>query len=88
MDVNNTGSFSVSDIYLMHQRRHGNISSYPGGGQEIWNTNYWQTPYFWDAVSVDTDDKTTISGYGSWSLFDLLNGNQTTFYLLRVGHKN
>jgi len=88
MDVNNTGSFSVSDIYLMHQRRHGNISSYPGGGQEIWNTNYWQTPYFWDAVSVDTDDKTTISGYGSWSLFDLSNGNQTTFYLLRVGHKN
>jgi hypothetical protein len=72
----------------MHQRRHGNISSYPGGGQEIWNTNSWQNPTIWPAVSVDTDDKTINVGYGSWSLFDLLNGNQTTFYLLRVGHKN
>ena len=88
MDVNNTGSFSVSDIYLMHQRRHGNISSYPGGGQEIWSTNFWQQPYVWNAVKVDTDDKTINNGYGSWSLFDLSNGNQTTFYLLRIGHKN
>ena len=88
MDVNNTGTFSVSDIYLMHQKRHGNITNFPGGGQEIWSTNYWQTPFYWDAVSVDTDDKTIYIGYGAWSLFDLANGNQTTYYLLRAGHKN
>ena len=88
LDVNNTGSFSASDIYLMHQKRHGNISSYPGGGQEIWNTNSWQNPTIWPAVAADSDDKTTISGYGAWSLFDLANGNQTTFYVIRAGHKN
>jgi len=88
LDVNNTGSFSASDIYLMHQKRQGNISSYPGGGQEIWTTNYWQQPHVWDAVSVDIDDKSLLSGYGAWSLFDLANGNQTTFYVIRAGHKN
>ena len=88
MDVNNTGTFSVSDIYLMHQRRWGNITNFIGGGQEMWNTNFWQQPYVWNAVKVDTDDKTINNGYGIWSLFDLANGNQTTFYLLRAGHKN
>jgi len=88
MDVNNTGTFSVSDIYLMHQKRHGNITNFPGGGQEMWSTNYWQQPDIWNDVKVDTDDKTIYNGYGAWSLFDLLNGNQTTYYLLRAGHKN
>jgi len=88
MDVNNTGTFSVSDIYLMHQRRWGNITNFIGGGQEMWNTNFWQQPDVWNAVKVDTDDKTINNGYGIWSLFDLANGNQTTFYLLRAGHKN
>ena len=88
LDVNNTGSFSASDIYLMHQKRQGNISSYPGGGQEIWNTNSWQNPTIWPAVAVDSDDKSQLSGYGAWSLFDLANGNQTTFYVIRAGHKN
>ena len=88
LDVNNTGSFSASDIYLMHQKRQGNISSYPGGGQEIWNTNSWQDPTIWPAVAADSDDKSQLSGYGAWSLFDLANGNQTTFYVIRAGHKN
>ena len=86
--VNNTGSFSASDIYLMHQKRQGNISIYPGGGQEIWNTNSWQDPTIWPAVAADSDDKSQLSGYGAWSLFDLANGNQTTFYVIRAGHKN
>ena len=90
MDVNNSGSFSVSDIYTMHQKRHGNsaFANYPNSAPTLWTTNYWQQPYVWDAVSVDTDDKTTFTGYGSWSLFDLANGNQTTFYVIRAGHKN
>tara|TARA_B100000212_G_scaffold340972_1_gene322883 strand:+ start:761 stop:1801 length:1041 start_codon:yes stop_codon:yes gene_type:complete len=88
MDVNNSGSFSVADIYAMHQRRHGNLSSYPGSGQTLWTTNYHQQPYVWDAVSVDTNDKTLIPGYGAWSLFDLANGNSTTFYVIKAGHKN
>ena len=88
LDVNNTGSFSASDIYLMHQKRQGNISIYPGGGQEIWNTNSWQDPTIWPAVAADSDDKSQLSGYGAWSLFDLANGNQTTFYVIRAGHKN
>ena len=88
LDVNNTGSFSASDIYLMHQKRQGNISSYPGGGQEIWNTNSWQNPTIWPAVAADSDDKSQLSGYGAWSLFDLANGNQTTFYVIRAGQKN
>ena len=90
MDVNNTGSFSVSDIYVMHQRRHGNtaFAPLPNSAPEMWTTNYWQQPYVWDAVSVDTDDKSQFSGYGAWSLFDLANGNTTTFYVIRAGHKN
>ena len=90
MDVNNTGSFSVSDIYVMHQKRHGNsaFDTLPNNAPTLWTTNYWQQPYIWDAVSVDTDDKTTLSGYGAWSLFDLANGNSTTFYVIRAGHKN
>jgi uncharacterized damage-inducible protein DinB len=72
----------------MHQKRQGNISSYPGGGQEIWNTNSWQNPTIWPAVAADSDDKSQLSGYGAWSLFDLANGNQTTFYVIRAGHKN
>jgi hypothetical protein len=90
MDVNNTGSFSVSDIYVMHQKRHGNslFSSYPNNAPTLWITNYWQQPYVWDAVSVDSDDKSEFTGYGAWSLFDLANGNTTTFYVIRAGHKN
>lgn len=90
MDVNNTGSFTVSDIYTMHQKRHGNsaFANYPNSAPTLWTTNYWQQPYIWDAVSVDTDDKTQFSGYGAWSLFDLANGNSTTFYVIRAGHKN
>ena len=60
----------------------------PNNAPEIWTTNYWQQPYIWDSVSVDTDDKTQFSGYGAWSLFDLANGNSTTFYVIRAGHKN
>ncbi len=90
MDVNNTGSFSVSDIYVMHQKRHGNslFSNYPNNAPTLWITNYWQQPYVWNAVSIDSDDKTQLSGYGAWSLFDLANGNTTTFYVIRAGHKN
>ena len=90
MDVNNTGSFSVSDIYTMHQKRHGNsaFANYPNNAPTLWTTNSWQQPYIWDAVSVDTDDKSQLSGYGAWSLFDLANGNTTTFYVIRAGHKN
>ena len=88
MDVNNSGDFSVSDIYLMHQTKQGNITTYPGFGQTLWITNYWQQPYVWDAVSVDTDDKTLFPGYGQWSLFDLANENQTTFYVIGAGPKN
>ena len=90
MDVNNTGSFSVSDIYTMHQKRHGNsaFANYPNSAPTLWTTNSWQNPTIWPAVAADSDDKTTISGYGAWSLFDLANGNQTTFYVIRAGHKN
>lgn len=88
MDVNNSGSFSVADIYAMHQKRHGNLSSYPGSGQTLWTTNSWQNPTIWPAVASDTNDKTLIPGYGAWSLFDLANGNSTTFYVIKAGHKN
>ena len=90
MDVNNTGSFSVSDIYTMHQKRHGNsaFANYPNSAPTMWTTNSWQNPTIWPAVAADSDDKTTISFYGAWSLFDLANGNSTTFYVIRAGHKN
>jgi len=90
MDVNNTGSFSASDIYIMHQRRHGNTAfdTLPNSAPELWTTNSWQNPTIWPAVVSGTDDKTTYSGYGAWSLFDLANGNSTTFYVIRAGHKN
>ena len=88
MDVNNSGFFSVADIYAMHQKRHGNLSSYPGSGQTLWTTNSWQNPTIWPAVASDTNDKTLIPGYGAWSLFDLANGNSTTFYVIKAGHKN
>ena len=90
MDVNNTGSFSVSDIYTMHQKRHGNsaFANYPNNAPTLWTTNSWQNPTIWPAVASDSDDKSQLSGYGAWSLFDLANGNQTTFYVIRAGHKN
>lgn len=90
MDVNNTGSFSVSDIYTMHQKRHGNsaFANYPNSAPTLWTTNSWQNPTIWPAVASDSDDKSQLSGYGAWSLFDLANGNQTTFYVIRAGHKN
>ena len=90
MDVNNTGSFSVSDIYVMHQRRHGNtaFAPLPNNAPELWTTNSWQNPTIWPAVAADSDDKSQFSGYGAWSLFDLANGNSTTFYVIRAGHKN
>lgn len=90
MDVNNTGSFSVSDIYTMHQKRHGNsaFANYPNSAPTLWTTNSWQNPTIWPAVAADSDDKTQFSGYGAWSLFDLANGNSTTFYVIRAGHKN
>ena len=74
----------------MHQKRHGNtaFANYPNSAPTMWTTNSWQNPTIWPAVAADSDDKTTISGYGAWSLFDLANGNSTTFYVIRAGHKN
>ena len=50
--------------------------------------HYQQTPFYWDPLDTDTDDKSESFGYGSYSLFDRNNGDSTIFYVIRAGHKN
>ena len=88
MDVNNDGKFSVADLYSMLAYMNGIFTQYNSNTPSTKVFHYQQTPYFWDPLDTDTDDKSENFGYGSYSLFDRSNGDSTIFYLIRTGHRN
>ena len=88
MDVNNDGKFSVADLYYMLAYMNGVVTQYTNTTPSIKVFHYQQTPFYWDPLDTDTDDKSESFGYGSYSLFDRSNGDTTIFYLIRTGHKN
>jgi hypothetical protein len=88
MDVNNDGKFSVADLYYMLAYMNGIFTQYSSNTPSTKVFHYQQTPYFWDPLDTDTDDKSENFGYGSYSLFDRSNGDSTIFYIIRAGHKN
>jgi len=88
MDVNNDGKFSVADLYSMLAYMNGIFTQYSSTTPSTKVFHYQQTPYFWDPLDTDTDDKSENFGYGSYSLFDRSNGDSTIFYLIRTGHRN
>ena len=88
MDVNNDGKFSVADLYYMLAYMNGVVTQYTNTTPSTKVFHYQQTPFYWDPLDTDTDDKSESFGYGSYSLFDRSNGDTTIFYLIRTGHKN
>ena len=88
MDVNNDGKFSVADLYSMLAYMNGIFTQYNSTTPSTRVFHYQQTPFYWDPLDTDTDDKSENFGYGSYSLFDRSNGDSTIFYLIRAGHKN
>ena len=88
MDVNNDGKFSVADLYYMLAYMNSIFTQYNSTTPTTKVFHYQQTPYFWDPLDTDTDDKSENFGYGSYSLFDRSNGDSTIFYLIRTGHRN
>jgi len=88
MDVNNDGKFSVADLYSMLAYMNGIFTQYANTTPSTKVFHYQQTPFYWDPLDTDTDDKSESFGYGSYSLFDRSNGDSTIFYLIRAGHKN
>ena len=88
MDVNNDGKFSVADLYYMLAYMNGIFTQYSSNTPSTKVFHYQQTPYFWDPLDTDTDDKSENFGYGSYSLFDRSNGDSTIFYIIRAGRKN
>ena len=88
MDVNNDGKFSVADLYYMLAYMNGIFTQYSSNTPSTKVFHYQQTPYFWDPLDTDTDDKSENFGYGSYSLFDRSNGDSTIFYIITAGHRN
>ena len=88
MDINNDGKFSVADLYFMLAYMNGIVTEYNTNTPSTKVFHYQQTPFYWDPLDTDTDDKSESFGYGSYSLFDRANGDSTIFYLIRAGHKN
>jgi len=88
MDVNNDGKFSVADLYSMLAYMNGIFTQYSNTTPSTKVFHYQQTPFYWDPLDTDTDDKSENFGYGSYSLFDRSNGDSTIFYLIRAGHRN
>jgi len=88
MDVNNDGKFSVADLYSMLAYMNGIFTQYANTTPSTKVFHYQQTPFYWDPLDTDTDDKSENFGYGSYSLFDRSNGDSTIFYLIRAGHRN
>ncbi len=88
MDVNNDGKFSVADLYSMLAYMNGIFTQYANTTPSTKVFHYQQTPFYWDPLDTDTDDKSESFGYGSYSLFDRSNGDSTIFYLIRAGHRN
>ena len=88
MDVNNDGKFSVADLYFMLAYMNGIVTQYTSNTPSTKVFHYQQTPFYWDPLDTDTDDKSESFGYGSYSLFDRSNGDSTIFYLIRTGHRN
>ena len=88
MDVNNDGKFSVADLYFMLAYMNGVVTQYTSNTPSTKVFHYQQTPFDWDPLDTDTDDKSENFGYGSYSLFDRSNGDSTIFYLIRTGHRN
>ena len=88
MDVNNDGKFSVADLYYMLAYMNNIFTEYNSNTPSAKVFHYQQTPYFWDPLDTDTDDKSENFGYGSYSLFDRSNGDSTIFYIITPGHRN
>lgn len=88
MDVNNDGKFSVADLYFMLAYMNGVVTQYTSNTPSTKVFHYQQTPFYWDPLDTDTDDKSESFGYGSYSLFDRSNGDSTIFYLIRAGRRN
>ena len=88
MDVNNDGKFSVADLYFMLAYMNGVVTQYTSNTPSTKVFHYQQTPFDWDPLDTDTDDKSENFGYGSYSLFDRSNGDSTIFYLIRAGRRN
>ena len=88
MDVNNDGKFSVADLYFMLAYMNGVVTQYTSNTPSTKVFHYQQTPFYWDPLDTDTDDKSENFGYGSYSLFDRSNGDSTIFYLIRAGRRN
>lgn len=88
MDVNNDGKFSVADLYFMLAYMNGIVTQYTNTTPSTKVFHYQQTPFYWDPLDTDTDDKSENFGYGAYSLFDRNNGDSTIFYIIRAGHRN
>ena len=88
MDVNNDGKFSVADLYSMLAYMNSIFTQYNNTTPSTKVFHYQQTPFYWDPLDTDTDDKSENFGYGSYSLFDRNNGDSTIFYIIRTGHRN
>jgi hypothetical protein len=88
MDVNNDGKFSVADLYSMLAYMNGIFTQYSNTTPSTKVFHYQQTPFDWDPLDTDTDDKSENFGYGSYSLFDRNNSDSTIFYLIRAGRRN
>jgi len=88
MDVNDDGNLSVSDLYSMLAMMSSVFTQYPTNPPFAKIFNYQQLPFSWDPLETDTDDKSSYTFYGNWSLFDLNNGGSSNFYIIRTGHRN
>ena len=88
MDVNNDGKFSVADLYFMLAYMNGIFNQYANTTPSTKVFHYQQTPFYWDPLETDTDDKSESFGWGSYSPFDRSNGDSTIFYVIRAGHRN
>jgi hypothetical protein len=84
LDVNDDGKITVSDAYLIHQRKNGLIStwgSYPD--LRFFSSTEWTT-----IKNGTTNLKSTITGTQSVTINSPVRGGSTNLYLITTGYRN
>jgi hypothetical protein len=84
LDLNDDGNITVSDAYLIYQRKNGVIStwgSYPD--LRFFSSTEWNT-----IKNGTTNLKSTITGTQSVTINSPVRGGSTNLYLITTGYRN
>lgn len=82
-DLNNSGTFTISDLFTLYGRMNGIFTSFP------YSPNYWIfTSSQWTTIKTSTSNlKSSIPGTQNIIIDPATNGGTSNYYVVRAGQK-